>query len=232
MKNDPWYKTSLSYGSLGQARLRLDVPHDVFSTLRVDEGTLLLLEHLPKNQPHKILDMGCGYGALGLPIAAKFPGAQIEMVDRDLLAVAWSAKNAEQNQLSNVVAYGSLGYRDLKTQGRYYDWILCNVPARIGRPFIKSLLEQGRERLTLSGELRVVVIRDLAPLMVELGEELHWPVIEVARGPRHVIFSLTASSASADDASARGGGPMKCICGILLKSVVKQAVFALSDLLI
>lgn len=204
MKHDPWYKSDLSYPAFSQTKLSLGVPHDVFSTFRIDEGTLLLLENLPKNQPKKILDMGCGYGALGLPIAAKFPDAQIEMVDRDLLAVAWTVKNAEHNLLSNVIAYGSLGYRDLRFHEKLYDWILCNVPARIGTPFITSLLEGGREKLTLSGEIRIVVIRDLAPLIINLGAERHWPIIEIARGPRHVVFSMTRNASSNLNANSCG----------------------------
>ena len=194
MKYDPWYKTTLTLPTEG--RLRFDIPHDLFSTIRIDEGTLLLLENLPDFSPKNILDMGCGYGALGLPIAAKFPNTRIEMVDRDLLAVAWAAKNAEHNHLTNVLTHGSLGYRDLAPSGPKFDWILCNVPARIGRPFIKSLLKRGRDRLTAQGELRIVVIRDLAPEIVTLGKELGFPILENARGPRHVIFSLSSNPES------------------------------------
>jgi 16S rRNA (guanine1207-N2)-methyltransferase len=185
---DAWYKTSLTLSALG-AKLRLHVPHDVFSTQQIDEGTLLLLENLPPSAPSTVLDMGCGYGALGLPIAAKFSSARVEMVDRDLLAVEWTKRNALENQLSGVVAYGSLGFRDLPTPGPAYDWILCNIPARIGRPFIANFLSEGRARLKAGGELRVVVIRDLAPLLTELG------AIEAARGPRHVVFCSSPASA-------------------------------------
>ena len=65
---DPWFKATLNLSALGQ-KLQMQIPHDVFSTQRIDEGTLLLLEHLPSREPATVLDMGCGYGALGLPIA-------------------------------------------------------------------------------------------------------------------------------------------------------------------
>jgi len=187
---DPWYKSTFTYRALGST-LKIQIPHDVFSTQRIDEGTLLLLDHLPKKKPLTVLDMGCGYGALGLPIAAKFPNAKMEMVDRDLLASSWSQKNATENKLANVEAYGSLGFRDVK--GERYDWILCNVPARIGRPFIQNLMELGSSRLTPDGELRIVVITDLAPLLHELKTENRWSLEEIAVGPRHVVFSMQAS---------------------------------------
>ena len=192
---DPWYKSTFVYHALG-CELSIQIPHDVFSTQRIDEGTLLLLDHLPPEEPKTFLDMGCGYGALGLPIAAKYPGALVEMVDRDLLAAKWSGLNAEKNKLTNVHAYGSLGFRDVK--GSNYDWILCNVPARIGRPFIKNLMELGSFKLSETGEMRVVVINDLAPVMKELGAEASWPLKEIAVGPRHSIFSMSRFQSAAE----------------------------------
>ncbi len=190
MSFDPWYKASFNLEVLG-VQLKLDVPHDVFSTLRIDEGTLLLLNHLPLKPPKTVLDMGCGYGALGLPIAARYPDAQFDLVDRDLLAVKWASKNAEKNQLSNVTCFGSLGFRDLPSQSTHsYDWILCNVPARIGKPFIQNILEEGRARLSPEGELRVVVILDLIPMLKEISTERGFQVHEIAIGPRHGIFSV------------------------------------------
>jgi 16S rRNA (guanine1207-N2)-methyltransferase len=190
----PWYKTSFQYSPLG-TNLKVAVPHDVFSTQRIDEGTLLLLENLPATDPRTILDMGCGYGALGLPIAAKYSNAQVDMVDRDLLAAHWSQENAQANQLSNVRAYGSLGFRDVKSPA--YDWILCNVPARIGNPFIENFIEKGRALLNGGGELRVVVIRDLGPVLEEMRDKNNWPLVEVARGPRHAIYSIGAQAGTA-----------------------------------
>ncbi len=184
--NDPWYKSTFQYSALGK-NLKIGIPHDVFSTQRIDEGTLLLLDHLPETNPSSILDMGCGYGALGLPIAAVYPEAKVEMVDRDLLAVAWSEKNALLNSLNNVHAYGSLGFRNI--QGKY-NWILCNVPARIGEPFIKNLIHLGCSKLNHGGELRVVVINDLAPIVSEMKL--------IAKGPRHSIYSIKASEFSGE----------------------------------
>lgn len=189
-----WFKATLPFPGLGAG---LKIPHDVFSTQCIDEGTLLLLEHLPASAPRSVFDLGCGYGALGLPVAQRFPAARVEMVDRDLLAVAYAALNAQANGLANAVVHPSLGYRDLSGEGRPYDWLLCNVPARIGTPFIAHLLEAGRALLAPGGELRVVVIRDLGPVLEGLRAERGWPLVEAGRGPRHVVFALPADPKAA-----------------------------------
>jgi 16S rRNA (guanine1207-N2)-methyltransferase len=183
---DPWYKATFQYDIFGK-RLSMHIPHDVFSTQRIDEGTLLLLENLPDSKPKSILDMGCGYGALGLPIAAIHPETHVDLVDRDLLAVEWSKKNAAANSLGNVNAFGSLGFRDVRGK---YDWILCNVPARIGEPFIKNLIHHGCARLNPGGELRVVVINDLIPFVNEMKL--------IATGPRHSIFAIRAEETAGE----------------------------------
>src|SRR5207248_5272915 len=136
-------------------------------------------------------DLGCGYGALGLPIAARWPSARCLLIDRDLLAVAASAHNARALGLANVEVRPGLGYRDLA--GERFDWVLCNVPARIGERAIRYMLEGGR---ALAAETRVVVIRDLAPVVEKLARH-------VARGPRHDVFAAERGPASVQLADER-----------------------------
>jgi 16S rRNA (guanine1207-N2)-methyltransferase len=168
--------------------LRLEAASGLFSHDRVDDGTRLLLENLPASQPATVLDMGCGYGALSLPLAAAHPHARFTLVDRDLLAVHCAQRNAAALKFSNVTAHGSLGYRDVKDGP--FDWVLCNVPARIGQAGVAYLMEEGATRLTPSGELRVVVIRDLCAVVEQVAAQRGWPLIHVARGPRHDIYAL------------------------------------------
>ncbi len=189
----PYAKAQLTVRALGQSLL-LDVPADVFSTQRIDEGTLLLLEHLPARAPSSLLEVGCGYGALGLPICARFPSARALLLDRDLLAVHACAHNAAALQLANARVVPGLGYRDLPAEARGFDWVLCNVPARIGAAFIGHLLEAGRALLSPEGELCIVVIRDLeGPVEVEAAARGLAALVRTARGPRHSVYSLPAA---------------------------------------
>ncbi|HZR07865.1 MAG TPA: methyltransferase [Myxococcales bacterium] len=178
----PYARGKLIERAPGFPRLALDVPWDVFSSQRIDDGTLLLLANLPEGEPRSLLDLGCGYGALGLPVAARFPSARCLLVDRDLLAVAAAAHNARALGLANVEVRPGLGYNDLATER--FDWVLCNVPARIGARAIQALLEGGR---ALGAEVRAVVLHDLAGTVRELGIPA---LAHVAHGARHDVFAL------------------------------------------
>ena len=185
----PYAKGRLTVRAFG-LELPLDVPADVFSTQRIDEGTLLLLAHLPDAPPRTLLEIGCGYGALGLPVAARFPSCSALLLDRDLLAVTACDHNARQLGLASVRTVPGLGYRDVPRSARF-DWILCNVPARIGRPFIGHLLQAGQALLAPGGELRVVVIRDLEEAVEAEGSARRLEgLLKVVRGPRHTVYAL------------------------------------------
>ncbi|HEY6909080.1 MAG TPA: methyltransferase [Myxococcales bacterium] len=188
----PYARGRLVEKAAGFPTLSLDVPWDVFASQGIDDGTLLLLESLPEREPASVLDMGCGYGALGLPVAARWPKARCLLVDRDLLAVAASAHNARALALSNVEVRPGLGYRDLG--GERFDQVLCNVPARIGERAIRHLLEGGR---ALGAEVRAVVIRDLSPVVESLGLP---GLARVVRGARHDVFALARGPAAIDPA--------------------------------
>jgi len=178
----PYARGKLVERAPGFPRLTLEVPFDVFSSQRIDAGTLLLLGHLPGGEPRSLLDLGCGYGALGLPLAARFPSARCLLIDRDLLAVAAAALNARLLGLANVEVRPGLGYRGLEAER--FDWVLCNVPARIGPRAIRALLEGGR---ALGAEVRAVVLRDLAETVLGLGLS---GLSRVASGARHEVFAL------------------------------------------
>jgi precorrin-6B methylase 2 len=188
--------TTVTADLLG-TRFHFQAAPGLFSSDRIDDGTTLLLAHLPARPPASLLDVGCGYGALGLPIAARFPEARCLLVDRDMLAVQASATNAKAAGLPGVTCQPSLGYRDVAERG--FDWILCNVPARIGTEAIRYLLGEGAARLTSDGELRVVVINDLGPVVEGIGREEQWPIELVSAGARHKVYRLGPTGVRAMD---------------------------------
>lgn len=183
----PLAETRFTADALGH-RLVLVAAPGLFSADRLDDGTRLLLENLPASAPGTVLDLGCGAGALGLPIAAAHSQAKLLLVDRDLLAVEYSARNARRLGLANVECRGSLGLCDVG-EGPF-DWILSNIPARIGRDAIAAFARGGAARLAPGGEVRFVVIRDLGPVVEEAiaAEGLEGGL--AAEGARHLVYRI------------------------------------------
>jgi 16S rRNA (guanine1207-N2)-methyltransferase len=134
----------------------------VFSSDRLDEGTRLLLEHLPDLSGASVLDLGCGYGVIG--IAAAWMGAgHVDLVDADLLALS----AARENCLGIAPAQVTVIASDVcsAVEGRRYTHILTNPPFHSGQPVnlqvAEAFIQQGYRSLERGGQLWLVANRFL-----------------------------------------------------------------------
>jgi 16S rRNA G1207 methylase RsmC len=189
------YLASLAYEkqlalTYHRRHLLFQVSQELFSSYQIDAGTRLLLKTAgalaDSDQVNKVLDLGCGYGPLGLGFAAAKPHRQVHLVDRDALAVEFTSANARLNRLNNTVAYGSLGYDDVSDND--FDLLLSNIPGKIGRPAMESLILDARRILAPQGIAAIVVV---PPLAGPVAEILNRPDVELhlrEEGPEHVVF--------------------------------------------
>lgn len=126
----------------------------VFSKGSLDYGTAVLLEAFYK--AHKsagtLLDLGCGYGPVGIS-AAVVLGARVTMRDINSRAVSMSQKNAQQNEISADIAQGD-GYEGIDGK---FDIIITNPPIRAGKKVYYPWVEQAPEYLNAGGEFWAVV---------------------------------------------------------------------------
>lgn len=128
----------------------------VFSRNTVDFGSRVLIdafewEDLPEG---KLLDVGCGYGPIGLTLAA-ISGRTVEMIDVNQRAVALAQENAQRNQIENVDIHASNIYADIhETQ---YAAILSNPPIRAGKKVVHEILSEAYPLLAAGGTLTVVI---------------------------------------------------------------------------
>jgi 16S rRNA (guanine1207-N2)-methyltransferase len=183
----PHFKKTVTL-DVGGRRLELRVAQDLFSSHEVDVGTRLLLRTLagPEHGGRRlVLDLGCGYGPLGLGLRAAAADRVVHLVDRDALAVDYSRENAAANRLDGVEAYGSLGYADVRAAG--FDLVVSNIPAKAGPPVIERLLLGAAGLLAPGGLVAVVVI---APLREQVAA-----VLEGAAGVEVVFRRATAGYA-------------------------------------
>jgi 16S rRNA (guanine1207-N2)-methyltransferase len=127
----------------------------VFSRLEVDKGTEILLSALPEKLSGAVLDMGCGYGVIGVSIGKAYPGVTVTMADINGRAVELALANATQNGVS-VRTMQSDGYAAFPME-RSFDLILQNPPIRAGKTVIYTMFAEGARRLLPGGALWIVI---------------------------------------------------------------------------
>ena len=159
---DPLTRGRLEFRQHGVG-IELEVAHGLFSAATIDPGTRFLLRWLAERGGYDgaaVLDLGCGYGPLAVWLAAAGSGP-VEAVDRDAVAVEWTARNADANGVADRVTTGaSLGYDDVR--GGRFDLVVSNIPAKIGPAALEHLLLDASTRLAPGGEVAIVVVDGLA----------------------------------------------------------------------
>jgi 16S rRNA (guanine1207-N2)-methyltransferase len=152
VKSDPkeWQAT------VRDIRLRFKTDAGVFSKGEVDFGSRLLAEAFEMSDVEGgVLDVGCGYGPIGLSIAASFPDRNIHMVDVNERAMALAKENAELNGIRNVSIYPSDALSEVKSEG--FAAILTNPPIRAGKETVFKIYDGAFSKLAAGGELWVVI---------------------------------------------------------------------------
>ena len=129
----------------------------VFSKSEVDFGSRVLIDtfQIPQIEG-AILDVGCGYGPIGLSIAKQNPDRTVYMMDINERAVALSKKNAQVNGVQNVRIFESDGLAAVE-EGLQIAAILTNPPIRAGKETVFKFYDGAYEKLTTGGELWIVI---------------------------------------------------------------------------
>lgn len=137
--------------------LSLHTEKTLFSPNGIDKGTLAMLSNADFWPGQKILDLGCGYGVVGI-YAAQFTGAEnVTMVDIDPVAVTCAKRNAINNNLQNVHIFQSDGFAHITE--RNFDWILSNPPYHADFGVPKAFIEEGYRHLKYGGCMIMVTKR-------------------------------------------------------------------------
>ena len=129
----------------------------VFSKNTVDFGTRVLLETIDANldlDNKKILDMGCGYGPIGLSLAFD-TGREVEMVDINERAVELAKENAELNKIDHVAIYTSFIYESV--ENNQFAAIVSNPPIRAGKEVVHTIISGSHAKLVKGGTLTIVI---------------------------------------------------------------------------
>lgn len=153
-------------------KLRFTTDIGVFSKRGVDFGSRLLVESfIEPEMAGNILDVGCGYGPIGLSLAKSYTQRNIHMVDVNERALELTKRNAMNNGIKNVIIYESHCYTAVKDK---FAAILSNPPIRAGKKVVHAIIEDAKEHLLENGELWIVIQKKQgAPSAKEKMEQIY-----------------------------------------------------------
>lgn len=137
--------------------LTFETSSALFSPSCVDKGTISMLSAVAFSQSDKVLDLGCGYGVVGI-YAAKLIGAQnVVMSDIDEKSIELSIKNVKINEVSGIKLILSDGFRNIEEKD--FSLILSNPPYHTDFSVPKHFIEKGFNRLKIGGKMFMVTKR-------------------------------------------------------------------------
>jgi 16S rRNA G1207 methylase RsmC len=166
--------------------LTLKTRWGVFSPRAIDEGTLLLMKYLNITKDDKCLDLGCGYGPIGLSVAKSCPDGEVHMVDKDFVAVELSNNNAKLNNINNAHAYLSDAFLSVN-KDNYFDQIISNVPAKVGREQLSIILYDAYDALKPGGRITFVTINGLRHFIKDNFKSVFGNYKKLKQGQKYTI---------------------------------------------
>ncbi len=160
----------------------------VFSQRRLDPGTQLLAENMSLPEEGFVLDIGCGYGPLGIIAAKLNPKLEVLLTDNYPNALRLAKMNGEQNQVKNVRF--KLGSIYAPVESRKFNLIVTNPPLSAGFSVVSEIIRNAPQHLELNGALEVVVRKGFNLYKKEL-EKAFVNVGILARGSGYRVFRAT-----------------------------------------
>lgn len=136
-------------------QLQFKSDHGVFSKDRIDYGSNVLLNTVSAlENVSSILDVGSGYGVIGISLAKHYPTSKVTMIDVNNRAIALANENILINKIKNACVFSSDGYTKVECT---FDLIISNPPIRAGKDVVHRILEEAPLYLNKDGSLWIVI---------------------------------------------------------------------------
>ncbi len=175
---------------LAGQRLHLRSTWGLFSPREIDSGTRLLLDRIEVREDDDCVDVGCGYGAIGLTLARLAPRGRTLLLDKDFVAVEYARKNAAANGIANAEAMLSNGFRDVDP-ARRFTLVASNIPARAGNEMLTLMIADARDRLLPGGRLYLVGLTGMRRFVQRVIQEHFGNYEKLKQGPDYTVARAT-----------------------------------------
>jgi len=143
--------------TINEISLKFETKSTLFSPQGIDKGTLAMLSVVDFSDADKVLDLGCGYGVVGIYAARLVGEDNVVMSDNDMDCVIFAGKNAEANGAGNIKVIHSNGFENIKESD--FSLILSNPPYHTDFSVPKHFIEKGFNRLKTGGKMYIVTKR-------------------------------------------------------------------------
>ncbi|MCL2360951.1 MAG: methyltransferase [Defluviitaleaceae bacterium] len=137
--------------------LAFETAPSLFSPGQIDKGTLAMLKQIEFSPDDKVLDLGCGYGVVGIVAAKYTPPSNIFMSDNDKIAIKYAKKNTAHNNIQGINIIHSNAYENINESG--FTIIASNPPYHADFSVPKLFIEKGFNRLAIGGKFYMVTKR-------------------------------------------------------------------------
>ncbi|AZS17460.1 class I SAM-dependent methyltransferase [Paenibacillus lutimineralis] len=169
-------------------KLRFVSDAGVFAKGGVDYGSRTLIEAMEIPASAEVLDVGCGYGPIGLTAAKLASQGHVTMIDVNGRAVELARENARNNKIDNVTILESDLFAALDPTAQF-DVVLTNPPIRAGKEVVHAIFEGAYERLRSGGSLWIVIQKKQgAPSAKQKLESLFAQIEEVTKDKGYRIY--------------------------------------------
>ena len=178
----------------------------VFASQRLDPGTALLIENLGVRSDDRVLDLGCGWGAVGVAAARSAPNGEVVLTDVNRRAARLAEENLVRNRARNGSVRVGPGFEPVA--GMAFDLVATNPPFRAGRETVLAMLHEVPGHLTPRGRLLLVGKGSQGILYYQRWLAEHWaPGVRVlARGSGYRVLEATSpgSARAGEEPAAEG----------------------------
>ena len=187
MLNDPndYYRKIRADLLVEYQGLRFHTTWGLFSPRAIDDGSRLLLDHLEVAASDICLDLGCGYGVLGLCMAKMAPQGHTLMIDKDFVAVDYAEKNRLLNRIENASSMLSNGFNQVPKQ--QFDIIVSNIPAKVGKEMLYIYLLDALRYLKPGGSFYIVTITGLRQFFKRGFSEVFGHYEKIKQGKTYTV---------------------------------------------